>query len=238
MTKQILIPVNEAALTASAEISEHEARRLAKKLAEEILKVRLEAGIQAAARGYNEQSKTVRHTDAKMTAILTDERKAAILEHLRENPVLATPEFLKGVLIDPDNRDKSLTDEMIYGILSDGKPAPAAASESDSPITDRVDTDQEPDLYVTDSEFPDYATNWDGTVICLGGARKKKGKRMRPYAGWAKTASGKFYPTCYFRLSQGGIRHIHAGPPLYSISVQNSLNPKPRKSPEEVGATA
>src|SRR5579872_1993354 len=139
--------------------------------------------------------------------ILTDERKTTIREHIRESPVSATREFLKSVLIDPGTSDKAfLTDEMIDGLLSDVKPsAPTDLAEITS---DRVDTDDEPDLYVPDSEFPDYATNWDGTVICLGGARKKKGKRMRPYAGWAKTASGKFYPTCYFRLSQGGVRHI------------------------------
>jgi hypothetical protein len=159
--------------------------------------------------------------------ILTDERKAAIQEHLRENPVLANPEFLKGVLIAPGVSDKdSLTDEMIDEILSDGKPTLTAES---SPTTDRVDTDEEPDLYVPDSDFPDYATNWDGTVICLGGARKKKGKRMRPYAGWAKTASGKFYPTCYFRLSQGGVRHIQT-PAQMLMRRFKTLNPKPKSA--------
>jgi hypothetical protein len=167
-----------------------------------------------------------------MTAILTDERKAAILEHLRENPVLANPEFLKGVLIDTDIKGEPLTDEMIDGLLS-AEPAPAVVGESDC-LTSRVDTDEEPDLYVTDLDFPDYATNWDGTVICLGGARKKKGKRMRPYAGWAKTASGKFYPTCYFRLSQAGIRHIQT-PAQMLMRRFKALNPKPRKSAEEVG---
>ena len=99
---------------------------------------------------------------------------------------------------------------------------------TDTITTDRVDTDEEPDNYVTDSEFPDYATNWDGTVVCIGGARKKKGKRMRPYAGWAKTASGKFYPTCYFRLSQNGVRHIQT-PAQMLMRRFKTLNPKPQK---------
>jgi hypothetical protein len=68
--------------------------------------------------------------------------------------------------------------------------------------TDRVDTDEEPDEYVPDSEFPDYATNWDGTVICLGGPRKRK-KRMRPCPDWAKTKDGKWYPVSYFQLTRG-----------------------------------
>jgi len=169
-----------------------------------------------------------------MTAILTNERKADIRDYLRT--YVGDPRAdLKKVLIDPDTSDKDfLTDEMIDGLLSDGKPAPAAIESS---LTDRVDTDQEPDLYVLDPEFPDYATNWDGTVICLGGARKKKGKRMRPYAGWAKTASGKFYPTCYFRLSQNGVRHIQT-PAQMLMRRFKTLNPKPRKSAEEVGETA
>jgi len=71
--------------------------------------------------------------------------------------------------------------------------------------TSRADTDEEPDEYIPNSEFPDYATNWDGTVICLGGPRKKK-KRMRPYPDWAKTKDGRYYPTSYFTLTGGGKR--------------------------------
>lgn len=160
-----------------------------------------------------------------MNAILTDERKADIRDYLRT--CVGDPRAdLKKVLIDPDTSDKAfLTDEMIDGLLADVKPVLAAAEIT----SDRVDTDEEPDLYVPDSDFPDYATNWDGTVICLGGARKKKGKRMRPYAGWAKTASGKFYPTCYFRLSQGGVRHIQT-PAQMLMRRFKSLNPKPKSA--------
>jgi|SRR5579859_374177 len=170
-----------------------------------------------------------------MTPILTDERKADIQEHLRKNPSCRDREFLQGVLIDPTVDKAFLTDEMIRGLLS--KPIVRDAAQEEEIVSDRVDTDEEPDLYVPDSDFPDYATNWDGTVICLGGARKKKGKRMRPYAGWAKTASGKFYPTCYFRLSQGGTRHIQT-PAQMLMRRFKTLNPKPRKSAEEVGETA
>lgn len=160
-----------------------------------------------------------------MTAILTDERKAAIRDYLRGSHIDAAD--LKKVLIDPGISDKDfLTDEMIDGLLSDVKPVQTDSAEITS---DRVDTDQEPDLYVPDSDFPDYATNWDGTVICLGGARKKKGKRMRPYAGWAKTASGKFYPTCYFRLSQNNVRHIQT-PAQMLMRRFKTLNPKPKSA--------
>jgi hypothetical protein len=56
---------------------------------------------------------------------------------------------------------------------------------------------------------------------------------MRPYAGWAKTASGKFYPTCYFRLSQNGVRQIQT-PAQMLMRRFKTLNPsKPRKSAEE-----
>jgi len=170
-----------------------------------------------------------------MTPLLTDERKATIQKYLRENPGSADREFLKGVLIDPDSEKAFLTDAMIDEILSDLRPKPAA--NEISPTTDRVDTDEEPDLYVPDSDFPDYATNWDGTVICLGGARKKKGKRMRPYAGWAKTASGKFYPTCYFRLSQGGVRHIQTPAQMLMRRFKTLNPPKPRKAVEELQET-
>jgi hypothetical protein len=161
-----------------------------------------------------------------MTPNLTDERKAAIRDYLRT--CVGDPRAdLRKVLIDPDTSNKAfLTDEMIDGLLSDVNPVLDTAAEI---VSDRVDIDQEPDLYVPDSEFPDYATNWDGTVICLGGARKKKGKRMRPYAGWAKTSSGKFYPTCYFRLSQGGIRHIQT-PAQMLMRRFKTLNPKPREA--------
>jgi hypothetical protein len=52
---------------------------------------------------------------------------------------------------------------------------------------------------------------------------------MRPYAGWAKTASGKFYPTCYFRLSQGGVRHIQT-PAQMLMRRFKTLNPKPKSA--------
>jgi hypothetical protein len=162
-----------------------------------------------------------------MTPNLTDERKAAIRDYLRTSFTGDPRADLKKVLIDPGVSDKDfLTDEMIGGLLTDVKPVQDTAAEITS---DRVDTDQEPDLYVPDSEFLDYATNWDGTVICLGGARKKKGKRMRPYAGWAKTASGQFYPTCYFRLSQGGVRHIQT-PAQMLMRRFKTLNPKPKSA--------
>jgi hypothetical protein len=73
--------------------------------------------------------------------------------------------------------------------------------------TGRVDTDEEPDEYIQDSEFPDYATNWDGTVISLGGPRKKKGKRMRLFPDWAKTHNGRWYPTSYFTLAKDKQSH-------------------------------
>ena len=171
-----------------------------------------------------------------MTPTLTNERKAAIEEILQKGPPgLYTRADLRQVLIDPDVPNRFLTDEMIGGLLSAVKPVRTDQAEITS---DRVDTDEEPDLYVPDSEFPDYATNWDGTVICLGGARKKKGKRMRPYAGWAKTASGKFYPTCYFRLSQNGVRHIQTPAQMLMRRFKTLNPPKPRKSVEEVGETA
>jgi hypothetical protein len=52
---------------------------------------------------------------------------------------------------------------------------------------------------------------------------------MRPYAGWAKTASGQFYPTCYFRLSQGGVRHIQT-PAQMLMRRFKTLNPKPKSA--------
>jgi hypothetical protein len=161
-----------------------------------------------------------------MTPNLTDERKAAIRDYLRT--CVGDPRAdLKKVLIDPDTSNKAfLTDEMIAGLLSAAEPV---RTDQAGISSDRVDTDEEPDLYVPDSDFPDYATNWDGTVICLGGARKKKGKRMRPYAGWAKTASGKFYPTCYFRLSLGGVRHIQT-PAQMLMRRFKTLNPKPKSA--------
>jgi hypothetical protein len=80
--------------------------------------------------------------------------------------------------------------------------------------TDRTDSDQQLDVYVQDSEFPEYATNWDGTVISLGGARRKKGKRMRLDVKWIKTPGGKFYPQAFFRLSKG------EGPRAYQTTGQ------------------
>jgi hypothetical protein len=77
-----------------------------------------------------------------------------------------------------------------------------AEPEAEGFSTDRADTDQEPDEYVQDSEFPNYATNWDGTVISLGGPRQKKGARMAPTFRWAKTDKGRFYPQAYYRLTK------------------------------------
>jgi hypothetical protein len=87
------------------------------------------------------------------------------------------------------------------------KPMAESSSITDDILTGRVDTDEEPDEYIQDSEFPDYATNWDGTVISLGGPRKKKGKRMRPFPDWAKTHSGRWYPTSYFTITKDGQSH-------------------------------
>ena len=54
---------------------------------------------------------------------------------------------------------------------------------------------------------------------------------MKPYAGWAKTASGKFYPTAYFRLTKDGNRVIQT-PARMLMRRLKTLNPTKAKKSE------
>jgi hypothetical protein len=107
------------------------------------------------------------------------------------------PGLLEGT--DPDSHE--------FERLVRGAPIAEEGAEIETPVTEsNEDKDGQADEFIPDSDYPGYATNWDGTVRSLPGPRRKD-KRLRPYSAWGKTRKGQYYVWSYFTLYKDGARH-------------------------------
>ena len=119
-----------------------------------------------------------------MSAILTDERKAAIRDYLRTSFIDDPRTDLKKVLIDPGISDKDfLTDEMIDGLLSDVPKAPKAEPEGKRGHYKRaIRVSRSPETWRILTHYPEYQISSHGRLRSV--LRAKDSDFLKPKFSW------------------------------------------------------